>query len=145
MQDKASLLALPLEDTVPPAVLEAVVRAVAAALSLRQLVPVPRAQADDGEGLPPLLSPVQAGKLIGVSRQTIDRMVADGELPSVVLREGTRQRMVRIPKAFMLQLLRDLNAGAQVSLKDYTARWLASVPAQSAAAPRGAVPAAEVA
>jgi excisionase family DNA binding protein len=145
VHDKASVLALPLEDTVPPAVLEAVVRAVAAALSPRQLVPVPREPEDDGQDLPPLLSPVQAGRLIGVSRQTIDRMVADKELPSIVLREGTRQRMVRIPKAFVLQLLRDLNAGMQVSLKDYTARWLASAAGQPAAAARYGVPPAEVA
>jgi hypothetical protein len=37
VHDKASVLALPLEDTVPPAVLEAVVRAVTAALLPRQL------------------------------------------------------------------------------------------------------------
>ena len=145
MHDKASLIGLPLEDTVPPAVLEAVVRAVAVALSPRQLVPAPRGPEDEGGGLPPLLSPQQAAKLIGVSRQTIDRMVADGELPSVVLREGTRQRMVRIPKAFMLQLLSDLNAGVRVSLRDYTARWLAAVPGQSAAAAGDVIPAAEVA
>lgn len=122
-------LALPLDDTVPPPLLEAVVRAVATALVPRQPPRPPDGHGGEGEDLPPLLSPLQAAKLMGVSRQTVDRMVAAGELPSIVLREGGRQRMVRIPKAFVLDLLRDLNAGSAIMLKDYTARWLATVAA----------------
>jgi hypothetical protein len=85
--------------------------------------------------------------MLGVSRNTIDRMVADRELPSIVLREGARQRVVKIPRAFLEQLLGDLTAGVQVSLKDYTARWLASVAARAGdpVPPPGRVPAAEVA
>ncbi len=144
MQNQANLPALPPEDAAPPALLEAVVRAVAAALAPRQIVQAPRG--GDREDLPPLLSPPQAGKLLGVSRQTIDRMVGAGELPSIVLREGTRQRMVRIPKAFVLQLLSDLNAGAGISLKEYTARWLASVAAPAGeVAPQPGITPAEVA
>jgi hypothetical protein len=61
-------------------------------------------------------------------------MVEDGELPSVVLRQGNRQRMVRIPAGFVTAMLRDLGAGTQVSLKEYTTRWLASAALQSSAA-----------
>jgi hypothetical protein len=64
--------------------------------------------------------------MMGISRQTVDRMVDDAELPSVVLRQGTRQRMVRIPARFVVEMLSDLNSGTRVCLKDYTARWMAS-------------------
>ena len=126
MHTQASF-ALPPDDTVPPPLLEAVVRAVATALVPRQPPQAADGHCDSGEDLPPLLSPLQAATLIGVSRQTVDRMVDAGELPSIVLRKGSRQRMVRIPKAFVLTLMKDLNAGSAVTLKDYTARWLASV------------------
>jgi excisionase family DNA binding protein len=134
--------ALPREDAVPPALLEAVGRAMMATLAPRQPAQAPRDRGEDGEDLPPLLSPQQAAGLMGVSRQTIDRMTADGELPSIVLREGSRQRMVRIPSAFMVMLLRDLNAGVQITLKDYTTRWLALAPAPASevAAQRDVVP-----
>jgi excisionase family DNA binding protein len=131
-------LPVPVEGLgVSPAVLEAAVRVVAAALSQHQPTPAPPAAGERDGQLPPLLSPGQAGKLFGVSRQTVDRMVDDGELPSVVLREGGRQRMVRIPKLFVLSLLADLNKGRRVvSLKEYTAQWTASVtPPGSSAAP----------
>ena len=126
MQTQAGF-ALPLDETVPPPLLEAVVRAVATALVPRQLPQAADGHGDSGDDLPPLLSPLQTATLMGVSRQTVDRMVDSGELPSIVLRKGSRQRMVRIPKAFVLTLLKDLNAGSAVTLKDYTARWLASV------------------
>ena len=126
MQTQAGF-ALPADETVPPPLLEAVVRAVATALVPRQPQRAADGHGDTGEDLPPLLSPLQAATLMGVSRQTVDRMVDAGELPSIVLRKGSRQRMVRIPKAFVLTLLKDLNAGAAVTLKDYTTRWLASV------------------
>lgn len=126
MQTQAGF-ALPLDETVPPPLLEAVVRAVATALVPRQPPQAADGHSDSGDDLPPLLSPLQTATLMGVSRQTVDRMVDSGELPSIVLRKGSRQRMVRIPKAFVLTLLKDLNAGSAVTLKDYTARWLASV------------------
>jgi excisionase family DNA binding protein len=110
-----------------PGLLQAMLRALLAEV---QATRQPSEQDDDRADLPPLLSPIQVGKLMGVSRNTVDRMVEDGELPSVVLREGSRQRMVRVPKAFVLQMLRDLNKGARITLKDYAARWSASVAEQ---------------
>lgn len=122
-----SLQTVPVPAEVPPAVLEAVVRAVAAGLSPR---PGPRmaepATGDEHVDLPALLSPPQVEALTGISRQTVDRMVRDGELPSIELRRGRRQRMVRVPKRFVLELLAELNAGTSICLADYTARWAAS-------------------
>jgi excisionase family DNA binding protein len=70
-------------------------------------------------------------ELLGLSRNTVDRMVADGQLPFVVTREGARQRMVRIPKAFVLAMLKNLNAGTSIpSLQEYAAQWTAQAALQ---------------
>jgi hypothetical protein len=42
--------------------------------------------------------------------------------------------MVRVPKGFILQLLKDLNKGAQFSLRDYADRWRAAVAGQATGA-----------
>jgi len=131
VQDEINLPAPALETALPPAVLEAAVRAMVAALVPRQPPAVPGARAVARPDLPPLLSPLQVARLIGVSRQTVDRMVDDGELPSVVLRQGGRQRMVRIPARFVIEMLADLNSGTRVSLKEYAARWTASAGGRS--------------
>lgn len=112
----------------PEELLEAAIRAVTQAFyGPRPQPTVPATRRDGGRpDLPPLLAPQQAADLIGVSRNTIDRMVDDGELPSIVLREGTRQRMVRVPKSFVLQMLSDLESGAHIRLREYTAQWTAS-------------------
>jgi excisionase family DNA binding protein len=132
-------------NTVPEDLLEAIIRAVTEAF-----VGQPgrhreesRVQEDDRPDLPALLAPQQVADLMGISRNTVDRMVDDGELPGIVLREGSRQRMVRVPKAFVLQLLRDLNGGARISLREYADRWRATVASQTAAA--GVLSVAEVA
>jgi excisionase family DNA binding protein len=121
------------DATVQQTVLEAAFRVLAETMQPRAAIQVPGAGGDGEDDLPPLLAPGQVATLIGVSRNTVDRMVADGELPSVVLRRGARQQMVRIPKAFVLQLLRDLNGGARVSLREYAAQWSASLAAGPAA------------
>jgi len=126
------------------ALLEAVVRAVTQAIcGFRPQEPAPSAGQDGRPDLPPLLAPQQAADLMGVSRNTVDRMVEDGDLPSVPLRQGSRQRMVRIPKAFVLAMLADLNAGQSItSLKGYAAAWQASaavrLPAPAVPEPAGA-------
>ena len=43
-----------------------------------------------------LLSPKQAADWLGVSRSTVDRMIADGELKALSLRHGKRKRLVGI-------------------------------------------------
>jgi excisionase family DNA binding protein len=124
------------DAAVPGDLLEAVVRAVTGVLAGQfRGAPSPAAGDDGRPDLPPLLAPQQAADLLGVSRNTVDRMVGDGDLPSVPLREGARQRMVRIPKAFMLAMLADLNAGRSIpSLGDYAARWQDSVTGTAPAA-----------
>lgn len=122
-----------LPGDVPEALLETVIRAVTQALCGQRTPETPAAGDGSRPDLPALLAPQQAAGLLGVSRNTVDRMVEDGELPSLVLREGSRQRMVRIPKSFVLQLLRDLDKGARISLREYAARWSASAAAQPAA------------
>jgi hypothetical protein len=119
MRVKASVPSRALAEenpAVPEALVEAVIRGVTQAFYghlPRQSGP---AEAEDCRpDLPALLAP---------------RQVADGKLPSVVMREGSRQRMIRIPKAFVLQMLRDLNKGARISLRDYAASWSASVTGQ---------------
>jgi excisionase family DNA binding protein len=133
------------QDAVPEDLLETIIRAVTEAVVGRQgqLREEPRAPGDDRPDLPALLAPQQVADLMGISRNTVDRMVEDGELPGIVLREGNRQRMVRVPKAFVLKLIRDLNKGARVSLRDYAAKWQAEVAGQVPAA--GLLSAAEVA
>jgi excisionase family DNA binding protein len=133
------------DAVVPEALLEAVVRAVTRAIyGYRPQLSAPSADEDGRPDLPPLLAPQQAADLFGISRNTIDRMAEDGELPSVSLREGTRQRMVRIPKAFVLAMLSDLNRGMSIpSLRDYAARWQASLTAGTAGLPGSRLDAAE--
>src|SRR5256885_10419764 len=45
-----------------------------------------------------LLSPKQAADRLGVSRSTVDRMIADGSLEFVPLRQGKRKRLIGISK-----------------------------------------------
>ena len=132
-------------NTVPEDLLEAIIRAVTEAFvgPPGQFREEPRCFDDDRPDLPALLAPQQVADLMGISRNTVDRMVDDGELPGIVLREGSRQRMVRVPKTFVLQLLRDLNGGARISLREYADRWRATVANQTAAA--GVLSVAEVA
>jgi hypothetical protein len=97
-----------------------------AALAQRAARPEP--VADDQPDLPALLSPTQVEKLTGIDRNTIDRMVRDGELPYIVPRKGARKRMIRIPKAFIVRMLADLNAGTSIpDMAAYAATWNASV------------------
>jgi excisionase family DNA binding protein len=134
-----------LQDAVPGDLLETIIRAVTEAVAgqQRRLREEPEAPEDDRPDLPALLAPQQVADLMGISRNTVDRLVEDGELPGIVIREGSRQRMVRVPKAFVLKLLRDLNKGARISLRDYAASWQGEVAGQAAAA--GLLTAAEVA
>lgn len=137
-----------LQAAVPEELLETIIRAVTEAVVGQPARPaeVPQVLEDDRPDLPPLLAPQQVADLLGVSRNTIDRMVGDDELPSIVLREGTRQRMVRVPKSFVLRLLADLNAGARISLREYAALWQASVVANAGlGSPAASLSVAEVA
>jgi len=53
---------------------------------------------------PLLISRDAAAKLLGISRRTLERMIADGTVPSRVLR---RRRLV--PRAFLMAMVRGEN------------------------------------
>ncbi len=130
MHDQASLPAAPLPAGVPPQVLEAVVRAVAAALA-PQPPAAGAAPAGQEAGPAPMLTVKQTAALLGLSRMTVIRKADAGELPCVVVCRGRRQKLRRFPKA-PVEELAARGAGAQVDLKQFTDRWLASMAAQAA-------------
>ena len=111
-------------DTVVPlpGVLEAVIRALAGALTTGGTVSAPSA---DPAVDKPLLDLEETAGLLGVSRMTVARMADEGRLPSVVIRRGRVQKTRRIPRAFVDRIVADACAGAEVDLAEYTATWLA--------------------
>jgi excisionase family DNA binding protein len=118
-----------------PDVLEAVIRALAAALASSGAHPAPPV---DPVGGKPLLDLEEAAELLRVSRMTVARMVDEGRLPSVIVRRGRVQKTRRIPRAFVDQMIADACAGAQVDMEEYAAAWLAGdVHAAGDGAPRG--------
>src|SRR5690349_12326488 len=71
-----------------PEVLEAVIRALAAALASGGTQPAQPGELADGK---PLLDLEETAELLGVSRMTVARMADEGRLPSVVIRRGRVQ------------------------------------------------------
>jgi len=105
-----------------PGLLEAVVRALAGALTTDGAVPTSSA---DPAADKPLLDLEETAGLLGVSRMTVARMADEGRLPSVVVRRGRVQKTRRIPQAFVDRMVADACAGAQVDMEEYAAVWLA--------------------
>jgi excisionase family DNA binding protein len=125
MGDQARPLApaAPADRAVPlPGVLEAVIRALAGALTLGGTLPTPSA---DPAVDKPLLDLEETAGLLGVSRMTVARMADEGRLPSVIIRRGRVQKIRRIPRAFVDRIVADACAGAEVDLEEYAAAWLA--------------------
>lgn len=125
MGDQARPLAqaTPADSAVPlPGVLEAVIRVLAGALTTGGTAPAPSA---DPAVDKPLLDLEETAGLLGVSRMTVARMADEGRLPSVVIRRGRVQKIRRIPRAFLEQIVADACAGAEVDLEEFTAAWLA--------------------
>jgi excisionase family DNA binding protein len=105
-----------------PSALEAVIRALAGALTSGGAQP---AQAGDPAGDRPLLDLEETAELLGVSRMTVARMADEGRLPSMVVRRGRVQKTRRIPRAFVDRMVADACAGTQVDMEEYAAAWLA--------------------
>src|SRR5262252_6559568 len=123
MGDQARPLApaAPADSVVPlPGLLEAVIRALAGALTTGGTLPAPWA---DSAVDKPLLDLEETAGLLGVSRMTVARMADEGRLPSVVIRRGRVQKIRRIPRAFVDRIVADACAGAEVDLEEYTAAW----------------------
>lgn len=110
-----------------PDVLEAVIRALAGALTSGAQPARSSDPADDR----PLLDLEETAELLRVSRMTVTRMADEGRLPSVVIRRGRVQKTRRIPRAFVDRIVADASGGAQVDMEEYTVAWLAEhAPAQ---------------
>jgi excisionase family DNA binding protein len=125
MGDQARPLvpAAPADSVVPlPGVLEAVIRALAVALTTGG---TRSASSADPAVDKPLLDLEETAGLLGVSRMTVARMADEGRLPSVVIRRGRVQKIRRIPRAFVDRIVADACAGVEVDLGEYTATWLA--------------------
>jgi excisionase family DNA binding protein len=125
MGDQARPLssAAPADSVVPlPGLLEAVIRALAGALTAGGILPAPSA---DPAVEKPLLDLEETAGLLGVSRMTVARMADEGRLPSVVIRRGRVQKIRRIPRAFVDRIVADACAGAEVDLEEHAAVWLA--------------------
>ena len=123
MGDRARPLApvAPADTVAPlPGVLEAVIRALAGALTTGGTLPAPSA---DPAVDKPLLDLEETAGLLGVSRMTVARMADEGRLPSVVIRRGRVQKIRRIPRAFVDRIVADARAGAEVELEEYAAVW----------------------
>jgi hypothetical protein len=116
---------VPEGPTVPEALLEAVIRGVTHALYGHGSQQAARAETEDSRpDLPPLLKPEQVKELTGWSRNTVDRMIDEGDLPHICAREGARQRMRQVPKAFVLQMMADLKRGVSIpDMKAYAKQW----------------------
>jgi excisionase family DNA binding protein len=112
-QARPLLPAAPADNVVPlPGVLEAVIRALAGALSTGG---TPSAPSADPAVDKPLLDLEETAGLLGVSRMTVARMADEGRLPSVVVRRGRVQKTRRIPRAFVDRMVADACAGAHVN------------------------------
>jgi excisionase family DNA binding protein len=114
-----------------PGALEAVIRALAGALTSGDAQPTRSAYPAADR---PLLDLDETAELLGVSRTTVARMADEGRLPSVVVRRGRVQKTRRIPRAFVDRMVADACAGMHIDMEEYTAAWLA----EHAEAPSGA-------
>src|SRR5215831_18461546 len=125
-QARSLALVAPADSVVPlPGVLEAVIRALAGALTTGGTRPAPSA---DPAVDKPLLDLEETAGLLGVSRMTVARMADEGRLPSVVIRRGRVQKIRRIPRAFVDRIVADARAGAEVDMEEYAVDWLAGQP-----------------
>ena len=82
---------------VPPELLEAVARALAAAL-----IPPPRARAPPKteDAAADFLTAAQLAQRLGISRETVRRLAIVGALPHPVVCQGTRKTTRRYPRRF---------------------------------------------
>lgn len=112
------------EMTLPPVVVK-LAQAMAEGLAragTRDLITVPPR---DGDG-EPLVDLKEAARLLGVSRMTVTRLCDNGRLPCVVVARGGRQKLRRVPRAFIDAVAAEaLAAGGEVDLAEFASAWLA--------------------
>jgi excisionase family DNA binding protein len=108
---------------VPPELLEALARALAAAL-----IPPPRAPAPpETEEAADFLTAAQLARRLGVSRETVRRLAIAGALPHTVVCYGARKTTRRYPRRFAEEFAA---SGLDVDdLAAFAAAWRARVTA----------------
>ena len=108
---------------VPPELLEALARALAAAL-----IPPPRAPAPpETEPAADFLTGAQLARRLGVSRETVRRLAIAGALPHTVVCHGARKTTRRYPRRFAEEFAA---SGLEVAdLAAFAAAWRARVTA----------------
>jgi excisionase family DNA binding protein len=107
---------------IPPELLEAVARVLAAAL-----IPPPRQPPPETEQAPDFLTTAQFAQRLGVSRETVRRLAITGALPRTVVCRGTRKTTRRYPRRFA-----DEFAASGLDTADlaaFAAQWRARVAA----------------
>jgi excisionase family DNA binding protein len=94
---------------------------------------------------PPLVDLTEAARLLGVSRMTITRLCDQGRVPCVVVAQGTRQKLRRVPRAFIDSVAAEaLAAGGELDLAGFASAWLARHGGPGEAASEGSSPLAVV-
>jgi len=108
---------------VPPELLEAVARALAAAL-----IPPPRAPAPpETEDTADFLTAAQLAQRLGISRETVRRLAIAEALPHTVVCQGARKTTRRYPRRFADEFAA---SGLEVAdLAAFAAAWRARVTA----------------
>ena len=108
---------------VPPELLEALARALAAAL-----IPPPRAPAPpETEAAADFLTAAQLARRLGISRETVRRLAIAGALPHTVVCQGARKTTRRYPRRFAEDFAA---SGLEVTdLAAFAAAWRARVTA----------------
>jgi excisionase family DNA binding protein len=85
---------------------------------------------------PPLVDLREAARLLDVSRMTVTRLCDQGRLPCVVVAQGVRQKLRRVPRAFIDAVAAEaLVAGGEVDLAEFASAWLARHGGTGEAAP----------
>jgi excisionase family DNA binding protein len=106
-------------DALPPGLVEAVARAVVAALTPP---PTPDRDAEDAADF---LTAAEFARRLGVSRETVRRLAITGVLPHTVVCQGARQTTRRFPRRFADDFATS-GAGAS-DLAGFAERWRARV------------------
>ena len=111
------------DPRVPPELLEALARALAAAL-----IPPPRAPAPpETEAAADFLTAAQLARRLGISRETVRPLAIAGALPHTVVCQGARKTTLRYPWRFAEDFAA---SGLEVTdLAAFAAAWRARVTA----------------
>ena len=110
---------------VPPELLEAVARALAAALIPAPRRPPPSETETEEEA--DFLTAAQLARRLGVSRETVRRLAIAGALPHTIVCQGTRKTTRRYPRRFVEEFAA---SGLEVAdLAAFAAAWRARVAA----------------